>query len=238
MVIALELSGLREIVSVSYVDGRRDGRGWGFRERNGPDPVNGFTLLRDAYEVTEPGFDGHVSVPTLWDRQSGRVVSNQFTTMGIDLATQFRHLASPVIDTYPADLAADIEELDGWIGPDVNRGVAVAGGEGPAAEDARVRLLTAFAALDDRLSTNRYLLGDRLTEADIRLLVTLVRYDLGANAGNRINAGLRAFEHLWAYARDLYAIDAFRRTSDFRTYGSLAAWDLPVQREALVPAGV
>src|SRR4029078_6267655 len=102
------------------------------RESNGPDPVNGFTLLRDAYEVTEPGFDGHVSVPTLWDRQSGRIVSHQFTTMGIDLATQFRRLATPVIDTYPTDLAADIEQLDGLIGPDVNRGGVRGGGDSRA----------------------------------------------------------------------------------------------------------
>ena len=100
-----ELAGLQDVVSVSYVDGKRDARGWAFRETNGPDPVNGFTLLRQAYDATEPGFDGHVSVPTLWDRTTGTVASNQFTTIGIDLATQFRAFATPSIDTYPAELA-------------------------------------------------------------------------------------------------------------------------------------
>ena len=63
------LHGLEDVVSVSYVDDARDGRGWAFREHHGADPVNGFELLRDAYNATEPDFDGHVSVPTLWDRR-------------------------------------------------------------------------------------------------------------------------------------------------------------------------
>lgn len=236
--IALELAGLAGIVSVSYVDNRRDGRGWAFRERHGADPVNGFLLLREAYELTEPGFDGHVSVPTLWDRTTGQVVSNQFKTIGIDLATRFGHLATPVVETYPADLADGIEELDAWIGPDVNQGVGAAGGDGPGAEEARARLLDAFGRLDERLAGQRYLLGDRLTEADIRLFVTLVRYDLGANAGRRINDGLAAFPHLWAYARDLYTIPAFRDTTDFTSFGALAAWELPAHRDSLAPVGV
>src|ERR1700728_3704402 len=108
--IEIELNGLRDAISVSYVDGERDGRGWAFRERNGPDSVNGFTLLREAYEVTEPGFDGHISVPTLWDRVTGRVVSNDFVGIGIDVATQFRQWSNGV-DTYPKALQNEIETL-------------------------------------------------------------------------------------------------------------------------------
>ena len=92
------LHGLEDIVSVSYVDDVRDGRGWAFRETHGPDPVNGFELLRDAYEATEPGFDGHVSVPALWDRRTGRIVSNNFATIGIDLATQFGAWSNGAVD--------------------------------------------------------------------------------------------------------------------------------------------
>ena len=224
------LAGLEDVISVSYVDGARDGRGWAFRSTYGPDPVNGFTLLREAYDATEPGFDGHVSVPTLWDRVTGRVVSNQFRTIGIDLATQFGSLATPVIDTYPADLADEIEQLDAWIGPNVNKGVHAAAGHGPAAAPARALLLDTFRELDVRLGTSRFLLGDRLTEADIRLFVTLVRYDHGANADRTINAGLSAYPNLWAYARDLYAVPAFRDTTDFTTFSALSAWDLPANR--------
>jgi putative glutathione S-transferase len=229
-VIAHRLAGLEDAISVSYVDNSRDARGWAFRETYGPDPVNGFTLLRDAYDATEPGFDGHVSVPTLWDRKTGAVVSNQFKTIGIDLATKFGALATPLIETYPADLAADIEELDTWVGPAVNRGINVAGGKGPSAAAARAELLDAFTELDRLLGERRYLLGERLTEADIRLYVSLVRFDLASNNDRSIAAGLHAYPSLWAYARDLYSVPAFRDTTDFRTYGALAAWNAPVDR--------
>jgi putative glutathione S-transferase len=114
------LHGLAQVVTVSYVDGTRDARGRAFRETHGPDPVNGFTLLRQAYEATEPGFDGHVSVPTLWDRATGRVVSNDYTGIGIDLATRFRRWSSGA-DTYPEPLRERIVELDRWLGPAVNQ---------------------------------------------------------------------------------------------------------------------
>ena len=90
MTIACALAGLeRRDLACPTSTARATAAGWAFRETYGPDPVNGFTLLREAYEATEPGFDGHVAVPTLWDRGTGRVVSNQFRTIGIDLATQF-----------------------------------------------------------------------------------------------------------------------------------------------------
>ncbi|BCJ48715.1 hypothetical protein Asp14428_01900 [Actinoplanes sp. NBRC 14428] len=111
------LAGLEDIVGMSFVDDDRDGRGWAFREQYGPDPVNGFMLLRQAYEATEEGFDGHVSVPALWDRATSRLVSNDTHGIGIDLASRFGHLATPVTDTYPEHLRGSIEELDGWLGP-------------------------------------------------------------------------------------------------------------------------
>jgi putative glutathione S-transferase len=224
------LAGLTDIVTMSYVDGARDGRGWAFRERYGPDPVNGFTLLREVYEATEEGFDGHVSVPALWDRAGCRLVSNDSHGIGIDLATGFRHLATPLVDTYPQRLRARIEELDRWLGPAVNHGVAAAGGRGPARE----ALLDAFEQLDGRLARSRYLLGDDLTEADIRLWVTLVRYDAGPNAYRTINPGLHVYPHLWSYARALYRIPAFRDTTDFAAFtragAALPDWDAPADR--------
>ena len=103
VVLELEVNGLTGVVGVSYVDDARDGRGWAFRETHGPDPVNGFTLLRDAYEATEPGFDGHVSVPTLWDTETNRIVSNDFRTLGLDLATELTGFRHPGVDTYPVE---------------------------------------------------------------------------------------------------------------------------------------
>ncbi|MET7401878.1 glutathione S-transferase C-terminal domain-containing protein [Dactylosporangium sp. NPDC005572] len=211
--ITIELAGLRDVVGVSYVDNARDGRGWAFREKYGPDPVNGFTLLRQAYEATEPGFDGHVSVPTLWDRATGRVLSNEYKTLGIDLATRFRSIAEPVVDTYPEALREEIEALDEWIGPAVNQGGDVEG---------------AFATLDERLATRRYLTGPSITQADVRLWVTLVRH----------GAGLADHPHLWAYARDLYTVPAFRDTTDFSTFRTpnTLDWTAPAERPEGIPA--
>ncbi|MFC6020802.1 glutathione S-transferase C-terminal domain-containing protein [Plantactinospora solaniradicis] len=228
------LAGLDDVVSVSYVDNARDGRGWAFRDRYGPDPVNGFTLLRQVYEATEEGFDGHVSVPVLWDRATASVVSNDFRTIGIDLATQFRRHVTPVVDTYPEEHRAEIEDLDAWLGPAVNHGVRAAARPGPDGVHARRILLDAFAALDERLATRRYLVGSVLTEADVRLWVTLVRYDAGPNARRTINPGLSAYPHLWAYARDLHTLPAFRDTTDFDTFTAPGAevpdWSAPATR--------
>ncbi|MBL7498635.1 glutathione S-transferase C-terminal domain-containing protein [Frankia sp. CNm7] len=213
----IALNGLEDVVSVSYVDNSRDARGWAFREANGPDPVNGFALLREAYEVTEPGFDGHVSVPTLWDRETGRVLSNDYVSMGIDLATQFGQWSTGAA-TYPEHLRAEIDELDVWIGPEVNRGVHRAAHD----EEVRAALLDAFARLDGHLADARFLVGGQLTEADLRLWVSLVRYRGRAHDLDRLPP-LSDYPNLWAYARRLYRLRAFQETTDFTTFTDPAA---------------
>ncbi|SHH08619.1 putative glutathione S-transferase [Jatrophihabitans endophyticus] len=225
--IELALNGLTDVVSVSYVDGERDGRGWAFRERHGPDSVNDFALLREAYDATEPGFDGHVSVPTLWDRATGRVVSNDYRTIGLDLATEFAAHGTPA-DTYPVALRERIDRLDAWLGPAVNHGVTAAATDLPA----RAELLDAFEGLDDLLGRQRYLTGDTVTEADVRLWVTLVRFDAQHNAGGDIlPEGLPTFPELWDYARDLYRQPAFAATTDFAAFAAPGArsfdWSAP-----------
>src|SRR6516164_1111898 len=110
------LMGLADVVSLSYVDDERDGRGWAFRQRRGPDPVNGFRFLAEAYTATEPGYDGHVSVPVLWDRVTGKVVSNNFPDITIDLGSAFGAWADESVELYPEPLRpamiATLEELD------------------------------------------------------------------------------------------------------------------------------
>ena len=221
-----------EVISVSYVDDARDGRGWAFRETHGADPVNGFRLLRDAYEATEPGFDGHISVPTLWDTHTGRVVSNDFRTLGLDVATEFGAFRWPGIDTYPVGLRDEIEELDAWVGPAVNSGVGRAAGTGPEAEQARADLLAAFARLDARVADRAFLVGHGVTEADIRLWVTLVRYDVQANADGRIGPPLRAFPHLARYTAWLAELPSFRSTTRWTSFAA------PGARPSFLPASL
>ncbi|MCF6470302.1 glutathione S-transferase [Nonomuraea sp. MG754425] len=223
--IVRRLTGLEEVVSLSYVDDERDGRGWAFRPGRGPDPVNGFTLLEQAYDATERGYAGHISVPVLWDREQGRIVSNNFPDITLDLATQFERWADPAADLYPAPLRPEINKLNAWIQSDVNAGVSrVARAHGQERERERHRVVAALEWLDERLAGRRFLTGDTVTEADVRLWVTLARYDAAYNREHRITEwDLSGFEHLWGYARDLYRRPAFRETTE----GLPAAWDAP-----------
>jgi putative glutathione S-transferase len=238
VVISRALLGLEDVISLSYVDRVRDARGWGFRPPTGPDPVNGFRFLRQAYDATTPNYDGHVSVPTLWDRRTGQVVSNRFDLIGLDFATEFGAWANPAVELYPEDQRDEIDELDRWLGPDVNKGAHQAAGQSDDARAARAVLLKAFDQLDQRLEYSRYLTGASISEADIRLWVTLVRFDATANADRQIVSGLDAYPNLWAYARDLYAHPAFASTTDFGSFASdratLLDWNAPSGREHLV----
>jgi len=219
-VIVRKLIGLEEVVSLSVVDPVRDGRGWAFRDGPGygPDPVNGFTLLREAYEATEPGYDGHISVPVLWDRETSRIVSNNFPDITIDLGTQFGAWAAPGLDLYPRPLRAEIDALNDQVYLSVNNGVYQCGFAGTQqAYDVAVAAL--FATLDElegRLAGRRYLFGDQITEADVRLWVTLARFDSVYVTHFKANIHrIVDYPNLWAYARDLYQHPAFGPTTSF-----------------------
>ncbi len=214
------LLGLTEVVSLSAVDPVRDGRGWAFREGDGYslDPVNGFALLREAYEATEPGYDGHISVPVLWDRQTGKIVSNNFPDITIDLDTQFGAWADPAYDLYPERLRPQIDEINDLVYRTVNNGV-YRSGFATTQEQYHLAVTELFGTLDQleqRLSGQRYLVGNALTEADVRLWVTLARFDAVYYSHFKTNLRrLTDYRNLWAYARDLYAIPAFGGTTNF-----------------------
>jgi glutathionyl-hydroquinone reductase len=218
--IVRQLLGLEEVISLSAVDPVRDGRGWAFREGPGHslDPVNGFALLREAYEATEPGYDGHVSVPVLWDRQTGRIVSNNFPDITIDLGTQFGAYANGGYDLYPAPLRDEIDAINATVYENVNNGVYRSGmaSTQEAYHDAVTRVFATLDELEERLAGRRYLLGDQITEADVRLWVTLARFDAVYYSHFKVNLRrLSDYPNLWAYARDLYALPAFRDTTNF-----------------------
>ena len=217
-------------MSLSYVDDERDGRGWAFRASRGPDPVNGFTLLAQAYEATEPGFSGHVSVPVLWDRQTSAIVSNNFPDITIDLGTAFGQWAGESVDLYPAALRTEIDALNERVYETVNDGPYRVAGATTAQEYAelRRRLIGTLEYLEERLSARRYLFGSAVTEADVRLWPTLARFDLGYNPLAKISERrLVDFPVLWAYARDLYQRPAFWETTDFSAFARFGAGPKP-----------
>jgi putative glutathione S-transferase len=239
--IVRKLKGLQDVVSLSYVDDERDGRGWAFRARRGGDPVNGFTLLAQAYEATEPGFNGHVSVPVLWDRQTAAIVSNNFPDITIDLGTQFGEWASASADLYPAALRPGIDALNERVYQTVNDGPYRVAGATTEQEydELRHRMIATLEDLDGRLAGRRYLFGGELTEADVRLWPTLARFDLGYNPMAKVSERpLADFPALWAYARDLYRQPAFKETTDFSSFARMgnakpsflndAGWRIPV----------
>jgi putative glutathione S-transferase len=219
-VIVRSLLELEDVVSLSVVDPVRDGRGWAFRDGPGygPDPVNRFTLLREAYEASEPGYDGHVSVPVLWDRETAQIVSNNFPDITIDLGTQFGAWAAAGIELYPEPLRAEIDALNDRVYASVNNGVYRCGfaGTQEAYDVAVAALFSTLDELEERLAGRRYLFGDQITEADVRLWVTLARFD--AVYITHFKANIRRlvdYPNLWAYARDLYQQPAFGPTTNF-----------------------
>jgi glutathione S-transferase/putative glutathione S-transferase len=228
--IVRKLKGLEDVVSVSYVDDERDGRGWAFRERRGPDPVNGFEFLAQAYEATEPGYDGHVSVPVLWDTETHKVVSNNFPDITLDLGAQFGAWARPAPDLYPEPLRPEIDALNERVYTNVNNGPYRVAGATTAEdyENLRQAMISLLEELDARLAGRRFLFGAQVTEADVRLWPTLARFDTGYNPlAGVTQRRLTEFGHLWGYARDLYRLPAFRETTDFTAFGGLVRGPRP-----------
>jgi glutathionyl-hydroquinone reductase len=218
--IVRQLLGLEDVISLSAVDPIRDGRGWAFREGPGYslDPVNGFSLLREAYEVMEPGYDGHISVPVLWDRQTGRMVSNNFPDITIDLETQFGAWSDGSYDLYPAQQRDEIDAVNAVVYQNVNNGVYRSGfaTTQQAYHEAVTRLFGTLDDLEQRLAGQRFLLGDAITEADVRLWVTLARFDLVYYSHFKCNLRrLADYPRLWAYARHLYSLPAFQQSTYF-----------------------
>jgi len=207
-VIVRRLKGLEDAVSVSYLDPFRDERGWAFSGGRYVDEVNGFAFLSEAYERTEPGYDGRVSVPVLWDKQTGQAVCNESAEIVRMFGSAFDAVAGePELDLYPEALRPEIDALNERIYATVNNGVYCAGfaRSQAAYEHAFEGLFATLAELERLLGERRYLAGDQITEADWRLFPTLVRFDPVYYVHFRCN-GRRLVDHpnLWAYARELH----------------------------------
>ena len=220
-IIVRRLLGLESVISMSVVDPIRDERGWAFRDGDGysRDPVNDFQFLSEAYLITDPGYTGRYTVPCIWDRVSGRLVTNNYPDITIDFETQFRAYHRPgAPDLYPESLRSEIDAVNALIYEDVNNGVYKAGFAATQApyEAAVDALFARLDWLEARLARQRYLVGDQLTEADIRLFTTLARFD--AVYVGHFKCNLRRlidYPHLWGYARDLYQRPGFGETVNF-----------------------
>jgi len=218
-IIVRRLKGLEDVVSMSVVDPVRDERGWAFRpgRGHGPDPVNGFDFLAEAYTASDPGFSGRVTVPVLWDRETGRIVNNESADVIRMLNTAWDAWGDTSVDLYPADLRGEIDAVNRVVYDTVNNGVYRAGfaTTQSAYEEAFDALFATLTDLDRRLGTQRYLAGDRITEADWRLFTTLVRFDAVYVLHFKCNLR-RIVDHanLWPYLRELYQVPGVAETVD------------------------
>ena len=215
-VIVRRLLGLEEVVGMTAVDPIRDERGWRFTLE--PDPVNGFAFLSEAYLATDPSFEGRYTVPALWDRETGRLVSNDYPVFTTMLETEFAAFHAPgAPDLYPEALRPEMDALAEEVFHDVNNGVYKAGfATSQEAYDEAVHALFArLDVLEERLTTRRYLMGDQITDVDVRLWTTLARFDAVYVGHFRCDIRcLREYPALWGYARDLHQTRGFGDTTD------------------------
>ncbi|WP_130797344.1 glutathione S-transferase C-terminal domain-containing protein [Streptomyces otsuchiensis] len=214
--IVRRLMGLEPAISVAFTDPLQDERGW---RLPAPDPVLGIRFLSEPYFAAAPGYDAGVSVPVMVDVPSGKVATNDIDTLSIDLATEWgEHARRGAPDLYPEAHRAEIDELN----TDVFHNVAIAVYEAGMAEtqeaydSAYQRLFDCLDRMEERLTGRRYLVGDTITEADVRLFNSLARFDAIYHGYFKCNRNLLAqMPALWAYARDLFQTPGFGDTVDF-----------------------
>jgi putative glutathione S-transferase len=219
-IIVRRLLGLEEAISMGVAGPVHDERSWAFNlDPGGRDPVLGIERLEEAYVARFPGYDRGITVPAMVDIRTGQVVTNDFAQITLDLSTEwsaYHRAGAPQL--YPAALREEIDRVNDVVYADVNNAVYQAGfaGNQPAYEDAYYRLFERLDRLSDRLRRQRYLVGDTITEADVRLFTTLVRFDAVYHGHFKCNrTKLTEMPVLWAYARDLFQTPGFGDTIDF-----------------------
>jgi putative glutathione S-transferase len=212
-----KLKGLEQVISVSVVHPLMPAVSWVFGDYPGstPDHVHGFRELRRLYAHGAPGFDGPVTVPVLYDKRRQVIVNNESSEIIRMLNAAFDEWGRSDVDFYPQPLRAEIDAVNAVVYENVNNGVYRAGfaGTQSAYEAAFDRLFETLDLLEARLSTERYLVGDRLTEADWRLFTTLVRFDAVYHGHFKCNRRrLVDYPNLWAYTRELYQVPGVAET--------------------------
>jgi putative glutathione S-transferase len=206
-VLARCVKQLEDVVSMSCVDPVRGPDGWVFGSGEHADPLNGFRSLRAAYEATDPGYEGRVSVPVLWDRKIRRIVSTESGDIMRMLGCEWNAVGGAAnVDLYPLPLRSEIDTLNEWIARRVNDAVYDVGTASAQVVYEREyhKLLAALDELEERLAASRFLFGDEPVESDWRLFPTLVRFDAVYAPLFKCTRRLTEMPHLANYARELY----------------------------------
>ncbi len=217
------LKGLESIISVSVVDPDMLESGWRFSGGGvypgaTRDHVNSFDYLHQLYTFCSPNYTGRVTVPVLWDKQRGCIVSNESSEIIRMFNSAFNHITGNLDDYYPESLQGDIDALNQRIYDAINNGVYRAGfaTTQSAYEEAYDTLFSMLDELEGRLATRRYLMGEQLTEADWRLFTTLIRFDAVYYGHFKTNKRrLEDYPALSAYVRDLFQTERVAATVNF-----------------------
>jgi putative glutathione S-transferase len=216
-VILRRLKGLEDAIGLTVVDPIRDEQGWRFTADE-PDPLHGWTYLSEGYRLSDPGFDGRVTVPVLWDTETGRIVNNESADIIEMLNAEFDAVARhPDLDLYPEALREEIDELNARIYDAINNGVYRSGfaASQEAYEEAVYPLFDTLDELEDRLADRRFLFGAAQTLADWRLFTTLLRFDPVYHGHFKCNIRkIAEYPNLFGYLRDLYQTDGVADTVD------------------------
>jgi len=208
------LKGLDDAISLSIVQPERYDEGWEFSDAH-PDPLYGADYLRELYVRADPDVTGRPTVPVLWDRKTETIVNNESEEIMRMLDVAGRELATRDVDLYPEGYRDEVDRLIDDIYDPINNGVYRAGfAESQQAYDRAVDdLFDALDRYDDLLADQRYLAGDRLTEADLAMFATLVRFDHVYHTHFKCNRrAIHEYDTLWGYTKDLYTTPGIERT--------------------------
>ena len=219
-IIVRQLLGLEDVISLGTPGPTHDGRSWTFDlDPGGVDPVLGIERLQQAYFTRVPDYPRGITVPAMVHVSSGAVVTNNFPWITHDFYFEWREFhREDAPDLWPAHLNEEMGEVMARVYREVNNGVYRCGFSGSqrAYDRAYDRLWAALDWLEERLATRRYLMGDTITEADVRLWTTLARFDAVYHGHFKCNRNkLIEMPNLWGYARDLYSVPAFGDNTDF-----------------------
>lgn len=221
-IIVRALLGLDKVISVGTLDPIRpeNPNDWAFTlDKDGKDPVLGYHYLSEAYLKADPDYTGRFTVPSVVDLKTGAVVNNDYFNLTRYWEVEWKKFHKEgAPDLYPEELRLQIDELNDILFHEINNGVYKTGfARSQEAYEKNCNLVfNRLDILEERLAHSRYLFGDRITESDVRLYVTLARFDIAYYNGFFVNKKmLKDYENLWAYARDLYQTPGFGDTTDF-----------------------
>jgi putative glutathione S-transferase len=211
------LKGLEQIIPVSVTHWLMGEQGWSFAQGDGvvPDQVFNSRYLHEIYTRADPEYTGKVTVPVLWDQHTQTIVNNESSEILRMFGRAFDTVGAKPGDYYPADKRAEIDTLNARIYDTLNNGVYKAGFATTQAayEEAVIPLFDTLDWLEGLLGQSRFLCGDALTEADIRLFTTLVRFDSVYHGHFKCNIRrIVDYQHLWDYTRDIYQIPGVAAT--------------------------